>query len=102
MKLAASYKFDNPNLLTSIEFEHSNSETDFVRVGTEYNIYENLFLRGGIDRISISNFDIPIRPSLGFSYLKKISNFNIGINYAFVIEPYSSYDSHIIGIEILF
>jgi len=102
MKLAASYKFDNPSLLASIEFEHSNSGTDFLRVGTEYNIYENLFLRGGVDKISISNFDIPIRPSFGFSYLKKITNFNIGINYAFVLEPYSSYDSHIIGVEILF
>ncbi len=102
IKLGASYKLENPNILASIEFEHSNAQTDFIRVGAEYNIYENLFLRGGIDRISISNFDIPIRPSLGFSYLKKISSFNVGINYAFVLEPYSSYDSHIIGIEILF
>lgn len=102
MKLGTSYKFDNPNLLASIEFEHSNAETDFLRIGAEYNIFENLFLRGGADRISISNSDIPVRPSLGFSYLNKISSFNVGINYAFVIEPYSSYDSHIIGVEILF
>jgi opacity protein-like surface antigen len=101
-RFGVSYKLSNPNLLASVEFEHSDAQTDFIRVGAEYNIFENLFLRGGVDRISISNFDIPARPSLGFSYLKKFDSFKVGINYAFVMEPYSSYDSHIIGVEIIF
>ena len=73
-----------------------------MRFGVEYNIFESLFLRGGIDRISLTNFDIPMRPTLGFSYFKMLNNLNLGIDYAFVIEPYSAYDQHIIGIELLF
>ena len=71
-------------------------------MGTEYNIYENLFLRGGIDRISVSNFDIPMKPALGFSYSQMINEILISVNYAYSIEPYSSYDHHIIGLDILF
>lgn len=102
MKISSAYKFEDPKVIATLEFEHSNAETDFLRLGTEYNIIENLFLRGGIDRISISNFDIPLRPAFGFSYSKMINEIFVGINYAFAIEPYAAYDHHIIGIEILF
>lgn len=102
MKLAAAYKLDNPNLLTTLELEHSNVGTDFLRIGAEYSVFEALFLRGGIDRISVGNFDIPMRPTLGFSYFKMVGNMKIGIDYAFVLEPYSTYDQHIIGVELLF
>jgi hypothetical protein len=102
IKIAAAYRFDSPDLLATIEIEHSNAETDFLRIGVEYNIFESLFLRGGIDRISIANSDLPLRPSLGFSYFKIISGYNLGIDYAFVIEPYSPHDQHIIGVELLF
>ncbi|PID58734.1 MAG: hypothetical protein CR986_07485 [Ignavibacteriae bacterium] len=101
-KIAASYKFNNPDLLVNMEFEHSNAETNFIRVGAEYNIYQSFYLRSGIDRISLSNTDIPIRPAFGFSYFKAFNKLNIGIDYAFVVEPYSSFDQHIIGIEVLF
>jgi len=102
MKFASAYKFEDQKILATFEYEHSNAETDFLRVGVEYNVVESFFLRGGIDRISISNGDIPIRPSFGFSYFKNLIGLNFGIDYAFVLEPYSSYDHHIIGLEILF
>ncbi len=102
MKFAAAYKFDDPNLLATLEFEHSNAETDFLRIGAEYVIFENLFLRAGVDRLSVGNSDIPMRPTFGFSYFKLFSGMNIGIDYAFVLEPYSSHDQHIVGLEILF
>ena len=102
VKISSAYKFNDPKLVATIEYEHSNAETDFIRLGTEYNIYENLFLRGGIDRISVSNFDIPMKPALGFSYSQMINEILISVNYAYSIEPYSSYDHHIIGLDILF
>ncbi|MCB0750040.1 MAG: hypothetical protein KDC52_01055 [Ignavibacteriae bacterium] len=102
MKISAAYKFNEPKLLATLELEHSNSGTDFIKLGAEYNIYEQFFLRGGIDRISFSNFDIPMRPALGFSYSKMFGNLLVGINYAFGVEPYSSHDQHIIGVELLF
>lgn len=101
-KLAAAYKFDDPNFLLTADVEHSNAETDFLRIGAEYIIFENLFLRSGIDRMSLSNSDIPMRPTFGFSYFRLYSKLQIGINYAFVIEPYSSSDQHIVGVEVLF
>ena len=102
MRISAAYKFNEPKLIATLEIEHSNSGTDFLKLGAEYNIAENLFLRTGVDRISLSNFDIPLRPAVGFSYFKMFSKLNVGINYAFVIEPYSAYDQHIIGLELLF
>ncbi|MDX1700581.1 MAG: hypothetical protein R3250_08195, partial [Melioribacteraceae bacterium] len=102
MKFAAAYIFDEPKIIANVEIEHSNAETDFLRIGAEYNIFESLYLRSGIDRISVGNFDIPMRPTFGFSYFKQLGNFDVGIDYAFVVEPYSAHDQHIIGVEILF
>jgi len=102
MKFSSAYKIEDPDLLITLEFEHSNAETDFLRIGTEYVIFKNLFLRTGIDRISISNPDLPIRPSFGFSYFGMIGGFDLGFDYAFVIEPYSAHDQHIVGLQFLF
>jgi len=101
-RVGATYKFNNPHLLATVEFEHSNAQTNFLRLGSEYNVFEKFFLRAGVDRISISNPDIPARPSFGFSYQKNFNSFDVGINYAFVIEPYSAFASHIIGVGIIF
>ena len=102
MKIAAAYNITSIDLLATMEIEHSNAETDFLRIGAEYNIFKSFFLRGGIDRVSLSNSDIPVRPALGFSYFKEYIGLNFGIDYAFVIEPYSPHDQHIVGLEVLF
>lgn len=101
-KIGISYKLDEPKLITSAEFESSNAGTNYLRMGAEYNIYENLFLRGGVDRINFSNFNFPIRPSFGFSYFYAINSVKFGIDYAFVFEPYSSSDQHIVGVNVNF
>ena len=74
----------------------------FLRVGAEYNIFESLYLRAGVDRFNLSNTDYPVRPALGFSYNHDFGTLVGGFDYAFVIEPYSSHDQHIIGISINF
>ncbi|MBU0561341.1 MAG: hypothetical protein KKG93_17445 [Bacteroidetes bacterium] len=101
-RLGVSYKFYDPNLLISLEIENSNANTNFVKFGSEYLIIENLFLRGGFDNLDVSNIDNPIRPSAGFSYYYSVNSLLLGVDYAFVIEPYSAYDQHIIGININF
>jgi len=101
-KVGFAYKFDVPKILASIEFENSNAGTNILRAGGEYNIYENLFLRAGIDKLNLSNSDFPARPSFGFSYFYLLNQTRFGIDYAFVIEPYSSSDEHIIGINVNF
>ncbi|MGE5409727.1 MAG: hypothetical protein ACM3MI_02115 [Clostridiales bacterium] len=101
-KFGISYRFDDPRLIASLEFENSNAETNIVRFGAEYNIYDGLFLRGGLDKWNLSNKDFPPRPSLGFSFFKNYSNSVIGFDYAFVVEPYSSSNQHILGLNFNF
>ncbi len=101
-KIGVSYFNQPTGILSSFEFESSNAGFSFIRFGVEYNLFENLFLRGGVDRISISTKDYPIRPAAGFSYSKFFGSVLIGIDYAFMIEPYSSNDRHVVGLSILF
>lgn len=101
-KIGVSYNNLELKLLTAIEYENSNAGTDIIRLGAEYNIYENLFLRGGIDQLNLSNTDAGIKPSLGFSFAKPFGDLIIGVDYAFMIEQYSSSDRHIIGVNFQF
>ncbi len=101
-KIGVAYKFNEPKIIAALEFESSNGGTNFLRTGAEYNIYQNLFLRAGLDKLNISNFNYPVRPSFGFSYSYLLNSVKIGIDYAFVIEPYSSSDQHIVGVNVNF
>lgn len=101
-KLGFSYKISDYDLLIVGEFESSNAGTNIIKLGAEYNIYEELYLRGGIDQFNISNSDWPIKPSLGFSYFQDFSKYIIGFDYAFVFEPYSPSSRHIIGVNFNF
>lgn len=101
-KVGVSYYNPEIKLLTAIEFENSNAGTNIIRLGGEYNIYENLFLRGGIDQFNFSNSDAGLKPSVGFSYSKDFGEWIIGVEYAFMVEQYSSSDRHIIGLNINF
>jgi len=101
-KIGASYKFDEPKLIAVLEFENSNGGTNIIRGGAEYNIYPDLFVRAGLDKFNLSNSDFPVRPSFGFSYFYTINSMKFGIDYAFVIEPYSSSDQHIVGVNFNF
>ena len=101
-KIGVSYYDPETKLLASIEFENSNARSNIIRAGAEYNIYENLFIRGGIDQLNLSNTDSGIKPALGFSYSKSFDGISIGVDYAFMIEQYSPSDRHIIGLNFIF
>lgn len=100
-RLGFSYKVTS-DFLAAVEYENSNAQTNYLRFGAEYNPIENLFFRSGIDKININNFEIPIRPSFGFSYFYSVKNYIIGIEYAFSYEPYSTYNQHVVGINFRF
>jgi hypothetical protein len=101
-KIGVSYRNNNLGLITSVEFESSNAETNILRFGAEYNLIENLFVRGGVDQFNLSNSDFPPKPALGFSYFKEFGNVTFGVDYAFMIEQYSPYDRHIVGLSVNF
>jgi hypothetical protein len=85
-KIGASYYNPAIKILTAIEFENSNAGTNIIRLGAEYNIYDNLFLRGGIDQFNLSNTDAGVKPSLGFSYAKALGDWTIGVDYSFMMD----------------
>lgn len=101
-KLGLAYKGLDQKFLVAVDYERSDAKTNIVRIGSEYLIHENLYVRAGCDRIHLENFDIPVRPSFGFSYFYILDDMKLGIDYAFVVEPYSSGDLHVVGVNIKF
>jgi hypothetical protein len=101
-KIGVSYNNDEYGVIVSAELESSNGGTNILRSGIEYCIFKNLYLRGGIDQVNLSNSDFPSNPSLGFSYIKSFGNIKIGVDYAFVVEPYSPEDRQIVGLNFNF
>lgn len=101
-KIGLAYQNKKLGLIMDVELESSNAQTNILRGGVEYNIYQNFFLRGGIDQFNLSNSDFPAKPSLGFSYFYTLDGTKIGVEYAFMIEQYSLSDRHVIGLNIVF
>ncbi|HZW40604.1 MAG TPA: hypothetical protein VFF33_15000 [Ignavibacteriaceae bacterium] len=101
-KIGFSYRDEKSGVLASVELEASNKETNIFRFGIEYNIFTDLYLRGGIDQINLKNKDFPVEPSLGFSFFRSFNNIRIGVDYAFVVEQYSPTDRHIVGLNVTF
>ncbi len=101
-KIGVSYTNNEYGIIVSAELESSNGGTNILRSGIEYNIFKDLYLRGGIDQVNLSNYDFPSNPSLGFSYVQSFGNIKVGVDYAFVVEPYSPQDRQIVGLNINF
>lgn len=101
-KVGVSYFNAELKILTAFEFENSNAGSNIIRAGIEYNIYEGLFLRGGIDQFNLNDVDAAFKPSVGFSYSMAFDSWIVGVDYAFMIEQYSSSDRHIIGLSFNF
>jgi len=101
-KLGVSYRNKELGLLGSVEFENSSVKTNILRAGVEYNIYDQFFIRGGIDQFNMTNTDWPVKPSLGFSFFQPFGDLVVGVDYAFQIEQYSSADRHILSVNFNF
>jgi hypothetical protein len=101
-KLGVSYFNTSAAVLASAEVLFTNAQNTMVRFGIEYNLFDGLFLRGGIDQISLTNSDWLMKPAAGISFSRKIGSFTAGFDYAFMLEQYSPSDRHIIGINLIF
>lgn len=98
-KFAVAYNFHDPKIIASAEIESSNANSTIFRIGVEYCIYTDFYLRGGIDKINLNNNDIPARPSVGFSYNYNFDSWVVGIDYAYTYEPYSVNNVHILSLN---
>jgi len=101
-KVGLSYWSKESKIKAAIELESSNAETNFLRVGVEYNIFQELFIRGGVDKMNISNTEFPARPSAGFSYVFQRGSIKFSVDYAFIVDPYAPQDQHIVGVNFIF
>lgn len=101
-KIGVSYRNKEIGILGAIEYENSNAQTNILRAGIEYNIYDQFYIRGGIDQFNMDNLDWPVVPSLGFSFFKAFDNLVVGVEYAFQFEQYSSDGRNIIALNFNF
>jgi hypothetical protein len=99
-KFGVSYSKDG--IITDVDFENSNAGTNIIRAGIEFNVFKDLYLRGGFDNWNISNSDFIVQPAFGFSYAKDFDGILLGVEYAFMTESYSPQDRHVIGINVNF
>jgi len=100
-KVGVSYRNKEIGILGAIEFENSSAETNILRAGVEYNIYDQLYIRGGVDQFNLDNLDWPVVPSLGFSYFKAFDSLVVGVEYAYQFEQYTG-GRNIIGVNFNF
>ena len=101
-KIGVSYRNKELGILGAVEFENNDAKSNILRAGVEYNVYDQFYIRGGLDQFNLNNTDWPIKPALGFSYFQTLSNFVVGVDYAFQIEQYSSADRHIVSVNFNF
>jgi len=101
-KLGVSYYNKEIGILGAIEFENSSAQTNILRAGVEYNIYDQFYIRGGIDQFNLDNLDWPVVPSIGFSFFKKFDSLVVGVEYAFQYEQFSNDGRNIIGLNFNF
>lgn len=89
--LGASYLLPKDFGIVSLDFETSNKKSNIFRFGGEISPVKDFNFRAGVDRINISAEDVlgDARAMFGIGYLKSFTTYSVGIDYSFVIEPYS-------------
>ena len=77
--------------LVSAEFQSSNRKSNIIRLGSEISPVKYFFIRAGIDRFDLAEKDKlgSARASFGAGYQKSFKSYVIGLDYSFVMEPFS-------------
>lgn len=101
-KIGVAYEFPDNYGIISAEFESSNMESNYIRIGAEANVFEFFKLRAGIDKWNLSNSDMIPKYALGFQLNYVIMSILFDMNYAFVSEPYSPQSIHTFSIGFKF
>lgn len=89
--LGISYQLPKNFGLISIDYETSDKKSNIIRVGAEINPVKDINFRAGIDRFDFSTEDKigGARAMFGIGYQKSFKSYIIGIDYSFVLEPYT-------------
>lgn len=100
-RIGLSYNLPANLGFVSSDFEFTNFGTRILKLGCEISPVEFLQVRAGVDRINLVNKDMIPKLSFGFGLNHTISGKLFEINYAFVTEPYSPSNQHIISLGII-
>lgn len=89
--IGISYQLPKNFGLVSIDYETSSKKSNIIRVGAEINPVKDINFRAGFDRFDLSAEDkiSGARAMFGIGYQKSFKSYIIGIDYSFVLEPYT-------------
>lgn len=90
--LGVSYNLPKNFGLVSLDFQSSDKKSNIIRMGVEVKPVKDFAFRGGFDRFDFSSSDKFGNASFmfGVGYQKALKSIILGIDYAFVMEPYSN------------
>ena len=90
--LGVSYLLPKGVGVASADFEVSNKKSQILRMGLELTPVKDISFRAGFDRFDFTSQDKFGNSDImfGVGYQKELTNFIVGIDYAFVMEPYSN------------
>ena len=98
----AAYKLQDSLMLIAVDVEASDRKTLIARAGVEVPLVPAITLRAGIDRIDLKEKGNGVKPTFGFTARKSIGDWVPAVNYAFVLEPFTSSGIHVISLSAVF
>ena len=99
-RLGVSYMPEYYGSTVSAELEIIGS-TSIMRLGAEMYPIEQFALRAGVDQIDFEG-NLVAKPSFGFTLKPDFGFVSSYIHYAYVLEPYSPHNIHIIALSVTF
>jgi hypothetical protein len=99
---ALSYQLPDSLGVIGAEVEFSNKSSVVARAGVELSILPEFSARAGVDRMDLKEKGNGIKPSVGFTFRQRMSGWTPAVHYAFVIEPFSPADIHVISVSVAF
>lgn len=89
--IGASYLLPDNFGIVSAEYQTSNKRSNMFRLGIELNPIKDIKFRAGWDRLDYNAEDMMggSRPGAGIGYQKSFGSYIVGIDYSFILEPFT-------------
>lgn len=87
-----SAEFENSSTTTTQDSLDFKSGSNIIRMGAEVSPVKDLKIRAGFDRFDLKSDDKfgNTKVSFGLGYQKELKSYIVGLDYSFVMEPYSN------------
>jgi len=101
-RFGVGYSLPEQHGIASAEVEMIDGDSYLGRIGIEVPLVEQVVLRGGVERIDLSDRGIDPRPTFGFSVTQPVAQFRPVIHYAFILEPIAPSPTHVLSFAVSF